>query len=575
MTVDHDHPSPDETLIESGKVGAPGDVPATQQPEEQAASASPPPTPQAADPSATSTAADEQPLFTKDGKATQHHPQFSSLTFVQIFATGTVILSPFMFGFHLSALNTTAYAMRFCSIDKINGLPACFDVSEAVWGTILGIFSIGGLFGSIPAGYLMDRYGRKTVLIGNTALYALGAVLQSLAVDVTMLAFGRFIAGLAAGIALVVTPTYIGETAPINHRGTLGVFSHLAITLGLLLSSILGLFMATTELWRWMLSFGAFVPLLQAIVLPPIGVESHVWLLSRGRRDDARRSLKRLRSATHNLERELDYVEKDLAAAAAKSKESISLIQLFRTRGMLFPLLLAVVILVTQQLSGINAVFFYSFSIYSRPFPNDADKITAGVSAFYFLAVAGTITVVERLGRRPLLLTSQIGMMLVGVLFTIAFGLDVTWLQVVCCFLFIAFFAVGLGPLPFLILSEMFPPNAVSSGSAVAMATNWIGAYIVAQVFPLFAEHFFVYSFLPFVGYLIFSTVFMWLYLPETRGREGEVNFRAISRMRGGGCAADGGPDPGDSVIVMEKVDGSAAASVSAAGPEDGTSTLV
>ncbi|KCV73211.1 hypothetical protein H696_00753 [Fonticula alba] len=494
------------------------------------------------------------------------------LTFPLLVSVFIAVIGAFSNGFHTSVLNTSGGTFRHCDLLDASSaassvassaassvasslassagfgtlgeiriiLPDCFYMTDGIWGTIIGIFSIGGLLGSLTAGYLSDKFGRRRMMLYNTAISAIGTALMAISFNELMFGFGRFFAGFGAGVTIVVVPTYIGEMAPVHLRGTLGVMNQLSITFGILFANTLSLFMSTPELWRWLISFGIYIPIIQAMLLP-FAHESPKWLYMKKRFHESRETMSLIRGIPLSNDEDptamlsdgdLNDLDPDSLPSERPGKAAprrrITVFEIANDKTLFFPLLVTVVLLVAQQFSGINAIFFYSTGIFSDAFPNKAGHITVAVSAFNVFMTIFASSVIDRLGRRFLLLVCHIGMIVMGVIFTAAYVSNVDWLEVLSVFLFVAFFAVSLGPIPVILLSEVFPTHALSAASSVALAFNWISTYTIAQTFPLVSGAISGYAFLPFVVALVLSLIFTWRFVPETRGRPVNVNHAAL-----------------------------------------------
>jgi len=220
-------------------------------------------------------------------------------------------------------------------------------------GTIVAIFSIGGLVGGLAGGVASDRFGRKSVMLWNNVNYILGSIFLGAAANEAMLIVGRIFVGIGAGVATTVVPNYIGEVTPTPLRGGFGVLTQLAITLGILVAQTLGLYMSTVALWRWLLSLSAFVAAVQGLLLVAC-IESPRYLVLKGRSDEAAHALQRVYGRP-NVASEVAAIQAGIAQSAAGSggvSNRYNVPMLLRDRALRRPLLIVVGLMLAQQVRG-------------------------------------------------------------------------------------------------------------------------------------------------------------------------------------------------------------------------------
>ena len=179
------------------------------------------------------------------------------------------VIGPFNYGYAAGVLNSPEEVIRSCQNDPADYLlPPCFSISSGTWGFIVGLFSIGGLVGGMTGGSLANRLGRRGSMLITNIFFILGSLLMSVAPSVWVLGLGRTLIGIGAGIATVVVPLYLGEISPSNLRGAIGVLTQLALTTGILVSQVLGLFMSDVPEWRWLVGIVGFLDIVQTVILP-------------------------------------------------------------------------------------------------------------------------------------------------------------------------------------------------------------------------------------------------------------------------------------------------------------------
>jgi len=312
-------------------------------------------------------------------------------------------------------------------------------------------------------------------------------------------------------------PMYVGEVSPSKYRGGLGVLMQLSITLGISVSQIVGLGLSTVPGWRWLVGLTTSVALLQ-LILMPFCVQSPRWLIMRKKEKEAKVALARLRgTGVEQIESEFDYIFHGQSTAAGGGH--VTVWEILTNTNFKKPLIISILLQIIQQLSGVNAVVYYSTSIFEEINPENADILTVSVGLLNFALTILSVFLMDHAGRRILLMFGEIGMIITGALYTVSFAKEIGWLSIICTYLYMSTFAVGLGPIPFLILSEIFPTNVVATAASLAMPVNWLCNYLVGQFFPLMSDGLGSYAFLPFTGVLCAAFVFTFVYIPETKGK--------------------------------------------------------
>jgi SP family arabinose:H+ symporter-like MFS transporter len=410
----------------------------------------------------------------------------------------------------------------------INGanqyLKAHFELSPVQEGMAGASAILGCIPGAMFAGFLSDRFGRRKVLFLCAILYAVSGLLSAIPQTFTEFLAARFISGLGIGASSMICPVYIAELAPAAKRGRLGSLFQLGIVVGIFLTLFINARIqgAGDEAWnaaagwRWML--GAEVaPALLLLALLFFVPESPRWLIQAGREVEARGILTGVGGAEH-ARAEVTAVREVLGQEEGRFGE------LFHARFRR-PLIIAVLLMLVSQFSGINAIMYYSTKIFTTAGVGVKDafgsSVIIGVVNVVFTLVA--IALVDRAGRRALLLVGLAVQVLalgaVGWMFHAgAGGLPL----LVGILLFIAAFGMALGPIPWILCSEIFPTKIRGRAMSVATFTIWTACYIVAQTFPMLndnpaigpAKTFGVYAFCSLLGF-----VFVLMLVPETKGR--------------------------------------------------------
>jgi len=395
-----------------------------------------------------------------------------------------------------------------------------FPMTPLVGGFMTAAVPLGALVGASLAGRITDRYGRRRVLMAAAALFAVGALIAAGMTATWILVAARLVLGLAIGVAAVTAPLYIAEAAPLAIRGALVSTYQLAITFGILVSYLSGLVITGDGDWRAMFALGA-VPgvlfLIGLIFLP----ESPRWLVLRGWSDKARSSLQHLRGAGTPVEPELDEIVRT-ARAEAGQKHSYAALLAPTIRP---ALIVGMGLFFLQQLSGINAVIYYAPEIFHHAgFDSGKTQVlaTIGVGTVNFVTTILAMYLIDRMGRRPLLVLGFVGTAATMLLIAFAVlnpALVPDWVVIVALLLYIASFAISIGPLPHVMMSEIFPLNVRGPGMSMASISNWGFNFLVVFAFPLMlAGVGLAFTFTIFAIICIGGILFTLARVPETTG---------------------------------------------------------
>lgn len=396
----------------------------------------------------------------------------------------------------------------------------------AMSSIVVSIFSIGGILGSFSVGFFVNRLGRRnSMLIANILAFISAALMgfSKMASSWEMLIIGRFVVGLYSGLSTGFVPMYIGEISPTALRGALSTLHQLGIVVGILIAQIFGLdmIMGNDELWPLLLGF-LFIPaVIQTVLLPLCPQSPRFLLINKNEENKAKIALKKLRGTT---DVSADMQEMKEESRQMMREKKVTILELFRSPLYRQPIIIAIILQLSQQLSGINAVFYYSTSIFEKAGVAQPVYATIGAGVVNTAFTVVSLFVVERAGRRSLHLLGLMGMAGSAILMTIAMALlaKVTWmsyLSIVAIFAFVAFFEMGPGPIPWFITAELFSQGPRPSAIAVAGFSNWTANFIVGMGFPYVADLCGDYVFIIFVILLLLFFVFTYFRVPETKGR--------------------------------------------------------
>ena len=400
-----------------------------------------------------------------------------------------------------------------------------FGFGSIVEGLITSWVTVGALVGALIAGRLADRYSRTRTLVWAAVLLVVGGLVQGVAPSVAILILGRFVIGFGVGVASVAAPMYVAESAPAAVRGRYVSGYQLAITIGILAAQFIDYTLSDEGAWRVMLGLAAVAGLLLLLAAIPVP-HSPRWLVSVGRREDAAESIRRTRGPD-GVDEQVATIERDLAAQPASTWSDLLV------GGARRALTIAVGLAVIQQITGINAVIYYSDRILQ-----DAGFETASAQAAASLIAVGVVNVlatlfalafVDRLGRRPLLMAGMTGMLagLIGLAVTYLFEATpgnthtVTGsLSIISMVVFIASFAFSLGPVVWTIISEVFPTQVRARGMSAATAVNWAAAFVLTLLFPDLLDWIGNSATFALLAVLtVLSMMWTWRVVPETKGQ--------------------------------------------------------
>jgi len=485
----------------------------------------------------------------------------------------TATIGPLLFGYHLAELNapqdvitcqrdsiTASTLVRFYTYfqqhnqqhasSSLSALPQCLEMNPTQFGLVSSFFTLGGLLGALSAGPFGAKYGRLRTMLYNTAFFTVGPVLEALAPNIGTMTFGRFVSGLGAGAAVVVVPLYISETAPPKSKGFFGAFTQIMTNVGILVAQVLGYFLSKGSLWRIILGVGGVFGALQAVMLIFGGQESPRWMADHGKPGGARKALLRLRGPDVNIEEEVEgwgknadevhmedeedalisgqdqsdrnsAIDADTAPVSkTATKETLTIFSILRDPTSRPALVAVMTVMVGQQLCGINSIVMYGVSLLADLLASNSALLNIFVAVLNIVVTTASAPLVDKLGRKPCLLASIAGMGSSSLLLAIGITRHLPVLSGIAVLLFVSFFGLGLGPVPFILSSELVGPEAVGATQSWALAANWIATFVVAQFFPVLSEAMGkgeVYYL--FAGIALVFGLFVAWYVPETNGK--------------------------------------------------------
>ncbi|GAB2606397.1 sugar porter family MFS transporter [Pseudactinotalea suaedae] len=443
-------------------------------------------------------------------------------------------LGGFLFGFDTAVINGAVDALteEFALSAGLSG----FAVSSALLGCVAGAWFAGGL---------ANRFGRIPVMLIAATLFLVSAIGSGLAFGVIDLIVWRVVGGFGVGAASVIAPAYIAEVSPARVRGRLGSLQQLAIVTGIFVALLSDAWLASSaggaanelwlgrEAWRWMFmaeAVPAVVYGLMALRLP----ESPRFLVARGDLDKASQVLL---DFTGELDVNLK-IQQIKESLGEERKQKLSDLK-GRALGLRPVVWLGILLSVFQQFVGINVIFYYSTTLWRSVGVEESDALTITVitSVTNIVVTVVAIMLVDRVGRRPMLLAGSAGMVASLGMMALAFsnaelvtGADGTstaelaapWSTValVCANVFVVAFGVSWGPLVWVLLGEMFPNSIRAWALAVAAAAQWVANFAISTTFPVFAEIGLPFAYGFYAVFALLSFVFVLTKIPETKGKE-------------------------------------------------------
>lgn len=451
-----------------------------------------------------------------EGSDTLADGQGGNVRFVFL-VTVVAALGGLLFGYDTGVIN-----------GAIGPLTAFFELnpSQVGWATACAL--LGCALGAAFAGVFSDRFGRKKVLILSAILFLISAIGTALPRTITAFILYRILGGIGVGAASMSSPMYIAEISPARIRGRMVSINQFAIVTGFLVVYFVNYFIAlqgdevwnTQAGWRWM--FGSeSLPAVMLLVLLFLVPESPRWLTKQGRTDEALDVLTRVNGPAY-AQAELLEIRETLA------HESGSLRQLLQP-GMKIVLVIGIVLAVLQQVTGINVFLYFGTEIFKKmgSETNAALLQTVVVGAVNLTFTIVAIWTVDRLGRKPLMMIGSAGMGISLAAMGLAAYLQSTGLWMLLFILgYIACFALSVGPVTWVILSEIFPTRIRGRAMAIATVCLWVANYVISQTFPMMDEDpWLVATFhraFPFWLYGAFCVVlliFVAVFVPETKGK--------------------------------------------------------
>lgn len=400
------------------------------------------------------------------------------------------------------------------------------DLDDAQQGLVTSILLLGAMVSAMFTGGLADRFGRKVVLGCAGALFAVGFIVSALATGFALLVLGRLVMGLGVGIASALVPTYLSEISPSQIRGRMLTLNQLLQTVGMLVAYVVNLAFSGSGDWRAMFWVGAIPAVLLVLIVARLP-ETPAWLIAQGRVDEARTTVGSVigaEGAEKVIQRYRDQAEEQQRKQQQEKspeKKGWRVLLAPRVRP---ALVVALGLAALQQFVGINTLLYYAPTIMEQTGLSASNSIVYSViiGVVNLAMTFVSLRLIDRLGRRPLLLISLTGMGISVALLGLAFIVDLgSVILLVCMLVFVSSFAIGMGPVFWVILAEVFPPDAQAQGSGAGSAVSWVSNFIMSTAFlPLTGAIGSGPVFLIFAVVCLVALAFVYRLVPETKDRD-------------------------------------------------------
>ncbi|KAM8859799.1 solute carrier family 2 member 15a isoform 1-T1 [Spinachia spinachia] len=476
----------------------------------------------------------EEVLIPSSGKITS---QLTGSLLAVAFLTS--LGSSMLYGYNLAVVNSPAvYIKAFYnqSVVNRNGTGLSEETLTLMYSLTVSVFAIGGLLGSVIVGILVSRFGRKGTVLNTTVLVFIASLLMGfsrICGSPEMIIVGRFITGIHSGISLSVVPMYLGEIAPKNLRGFLGLVPSIFIGTGVFIAQILGLheLLGKEEHWPLFLSVVAVPTFIQLMLLPWFPESPRYLLIEKHNIHATITALKWYRSKC-DIQAEIEEMQEEQRSLS--SVETLSVWKLFHDDTVRWQVLSVMVINIGMQLSGIDAIWFYTNDIFEDagiPAP-EIPYTTAGTGIIEIIAGLVGCFSIEKLGRRPLMIGgfTMMGICCGGITVSLILQAHLPFMRyvgVTCVVGIIAGFCIGPAGVPFLITAELFKQSHRPAAYIVGGSLNWLSNFTVGFVFPFLQMSVGSYSYLVFGSICLSVAFYVYMVIPETKNK----TFMEISQM--------------------------------------------
>ncbi|KAM7034352.1 uncharacterized protein M8220_011468 [Acridotheres tristis] len=437
----------------------------------------------------------------------------------------------FPYGFHISVINyPSVHIRKFINetwIDR-HGSPLHPETIMLLWSFTVSVYGIGGFLGSLCCGYLTTKYRKKKCQMFTNLIMLVAALFMALsktAKSFEMILVGRFLYGIGSGFSLNIHPQYVGEISPKKLRGFTNSTVAVFLTLGKLTGQVVGLreILGSEALWPWLLASSGLSALLQLVTLPFFPDSPSYLLIQKGNEEACRKAIRKLWGEGDH-QAEIDDIMKEKGAMA--STKTLRVLEVIKERSLRWQLYILMTVMTTLQLCGINAIYFYSFEVFHTAKFEEylIPYVSLGVGLCECLSSILCSTLIDRFGRKVLLWGGYLLMCSVLALLTMTLSLQhrffwMHYFSVILIFLFVVFYGIGPSGATISVMVEIFSQSYRPSAFLIVGCINWMGLFVLGMIFPVIVDNLGPFCFLIFLGILALSAIFIYLYLPETKGK--------------------------------------------------------
>ncbi|XP_071428130.1 solute carrier family 2, facilitated glucose transporter member 11-like isoform X1 [Pithys albifrons albifrons] len=437
----------------------------------------------------------------------------------------------FPYGFHISVINyPSVHIRKFINETWIerHGSPLHSDTIMLLWSFIVSIYGIGGLLGCLCCTYLTTKYRKKKCQIFTNLIMLVAAVFMALsktAKSFEMILVGRLLYGIGSGFSMNIHPQYVGEISPKKLRGFANSTVAVFLTLGKLTGQVIGLreILGSEALWPWLLASSGLSALVQLVTLPFFPDSPSYLLIQKGNEEACRKAIRKLWGEGDH-QAEIDDIMKEKGTMA--STKTMRVLEVIKERSLRWQLYIMMTVMTTLQLCGINAIYFYSFEVFHTAKFEEylIPYVSLGIGLCECLSSILCSTLIDRFGRKVLLWGGYTLMCSVLALLTMTLSLQhrffwMHYFSVILIFLFVVFYGTGPSGATISVMVEIFSQSYRPSAFLIVGCINWMGLFVLGMIFPLLVDNLGPFCFLIFLGILALSAIFIYLYLPETKGK--------------------------------------------------------
>uniref|UniRef100_A0A3B3QWH7 Solute carrier family 2, facilitated glucose transporter member 5 n=1 Tax=Paramormyrops kingsleyae TaxID=1676925 RepID=A0A3B3QWH7_9TELE len=436
------------------------------------------------------------------------------------------------YGYNIAIINApTAFIQRFINETCQERWDVQLDFYQVtlVWTLVVSAFSLGGLTGALAGGPMAVFLGRKRALLANNIFLLASAALVlscQAAGSFEMLVLARFLVGVNSGVSMSVQPMYFSESAPMRLRGVVSLSSAVFTALGVVLGQVAGLtdVLGSEPRWSYLLASNAIPGLLQLLTLPWFPESPRYLLIDRGDREACVLALRRLRGRPVQ-DSELEEMLQEQAMAGEDAR-ALRPCELLSHRGLRRQLFSVMTTSSAIQLCGNDCIYFYAFYVFQEVgvAASHIQYVTIGTGACELLSSIASSLLIERLGRRPLLVGGYTFMAGWAAVFTVALTLQGTvpgmpYLSMACVFAYILSFGMGPAGVTMILPAEVFGQTARPSAYMISGALMWLNLFLVGMIFPFLVSGLGSFCFVPFGTICLLSSLYVAVMLPETKGK--------------------------------------------------------